>query len=255
MSGRGLLQIVRAQMVSKIDSQACAPPAIHLVSSKVFLLKVDAGYWSSEPPVHQRGSCPSPGPRGPERFSDLAQIQPALVPPSPSPWGCQDSVHSAVCSAPGSSHLPLASSALPAHSAQMDGQHPASRFSALVSPLPCLHLLLKFRWTNKPSGKAAEIPCIYPECTDYDSTAGWTGQNQTLLLYADLPGGLALAEGDWIVQWSQLRGAGSCDSARKKKVPSAPPTRFHLLILKDRVLKIPTTPKDNTRSSIGILGF
>lgn len=164
-------------------------------------------------------------------------------------------VHSAVCSAPGSSHLPLAPVLLSQpHTRQMDDQHASQLLSPCRLSPPLSPLLLKFRWTNKPSGKAAEIPCIYPRVHRlYESTAGWTGQNpDPYLLCAVLPRGWSERRLDSAVVSLKELAAVTPRQERGRSHP-APPPRYHLLILKERG---PATcyPKNNMRSC-GILGF
>lgn len=150
----------------------------HLVSSKVFLLKVGAGYLSSV-------TCALAGTMSfldPEALKDSA-TWPRSAGPGPSPppargvaRGLMLTVQSA--QRPVLPFAPRTCSALPAtHPA--DGQAAPSLplLRSVVSPLPS-PLLLKFRWTNKPSRKAAEVPCIYPRVHRY-MKALQAGQGRT----------------------------------------------------------------------------
>ena len=175
---------------------------------------------------HQSHLCTSvgrvlPGPRGSERFSDLAQISQPLSLPSPLPAGLSGDSWSTVQSAqrPGPPICPLPLFGSPSHTPgrwTTSTQPPTSQLLSLPS-------LLKFRWTNKPSRKAAEIPCIYPRVHGlYESTADWTGQDPDPTCFMLSFPGAALSD-DWIVQWVSLEELAAVTPPGKKKVPSSTP--------------------------------
>lgn len=145
--------------------------------------------------------------------------------PPPSPQGCQGT-HGPQCSLLSARVLPFAPcpcSALPA-TLPADGRPAPSLplLSSCLSP-PLSPLLLKFRWTNKPSRKAAEIRCIYPRVHGlYESTADWTGQNPHPTCFMLSFPGAALSD-DWIVQWVSLEELAAVTPPGKKKVPSSTP--------------------------------